>query len=115
MCFMSDRELIKNRSMVGVYCYVAGVLFPAIYLTSEPYKSDPFIRFHSFQSIILTLILLAFKFGAYFEIVPSLLSALILVLWCFTWITLMIFAYRGRMLKLPIIGYFAEQKAIVQR
>ena len=112
---MSDRELIKNGGMVGVYCYVGGVLFPAIYLTSEPYKSDPFIRFHCFQSIILTLIFIALKIGSYLGIIPSLLSTVILMVWGVTWITLMIFAYRGRSLKLPIIGYFAEQRAMVQR
>ena len=40
----------------GMSCYVAGVLMPIIYLSSEPYKRNSFLRFHSFQSIVFTLI-----------------------------------------------------------
>jgi len=34
-----------TRGSDGVRCYLAGILFPIIFLTSAPYKSDRFIRF----------------------------------------------------------------------
>ena len=48
-----------TRGSDGVRCYLAGILFPIIFLTTAPYKSDRFIRFHSFQSIAFTLIWVA--------------------------------------------------------
>ncbi len=96
-------------------CYLAGVLFPIIYLSSEPYKSNSFLRFHSYQSIVFTLIWAAltiannsirFRMGG----VNALLSAV----WLFflvTWIVLMIKAYRGERAKLPVVGNLAERWA----
>lgn len=45
----------KSANGDGMRCYLAGVLFPIIYLTVEPYKSNRFIRFHAFQSIEFTI------------------------------------------------------------
>jgi uncharacterized membrane protein len=36
----------------GVVCYLFGVLFAIVFLTTEPYKSNRFVRFHAFQSIL---------------------------------------------------------------
>ena len=99
----------------GMRCYLAGILFPIVYLTTEPYKSDGFLRFHSFQSIVFTLCWAAvtitnnsirFKTGG----INTLLSA-IWLLFFVMWIVLMFKAYRGQRFKLPIGGTLAARWA----
>jgi uncharacterized membrane protein len=98
----------------GMLCYLAGVLFPIIYLSSEPYKSNSFLRFHSFQSIIFTLIwgcLTIIDDGSVrFQTkgVSTTLSA-VWFLFLISWIVLMFNAYRGRKMKLPVVGNLAER------
>jgi len=95
----------------GAFCYLAGVLFPIIYLTTEPYKSNRFIRFHAFQSI--------FFFAAWFvvfvacsvSLFPRRIGEVIYFAFFATWVVLMIKAYQGRMTKLPFVGILAERKA----
>lgn len=105
----------KAANSDGMRCYLAGVLFPIIYLTNEPYKSDGFVRFHSFQSIGFTIFWVAvtitddsIRFPARW--VNPLLSGIWLL--CFVmWIVLMVKAYRGRRFKLPIVGNLAARWA----
>jgi uncharacterized membrane protein len=96
----------------GVACYLAGVLFPIIFLATEPYKSNRFIRFHSFQSIIFFLIVGAWQ--GVVLVVPSvrrLTGTWLGVAFFATWILLMIKAYQGQTFKLPLIGDYAERYA----
>lgn len=94
-----------------VTCYVAGVMFPLVYLTSEPYKRDRLLRLHSFQSI--------FFFGLWILVrLVSLLSEpalqvyrVIHFVFLFTLLFLMIATYLGKTIKLPLIGRLAEQQA----
>ena len=105
----------KATKSEGMYCYLAGVLFPIIYLSAEPYKSNSFLRFHSFQSIMFTITVAAVTITndhVRFRIkeINTLLSIIWLVLFI-TWIVLMIKAYRGQRMKLPIFGNLAERWA----
>jgi uncharacterized membrane protein len=69
------------------------------------------VRFHAFQSI--------FFFAAWFvvivasetSLVPSVITGLLYCTFFAVWIVLMITAYKGRTLKLPIAGDFAARKA----
>jgi hypothetical protein len=45
-----------NDKRVGAACYLAGILFPIVSPTTEPYKSNRFLRFHSWESIIAFLL-----------------------------------------------------------
>jgi uncharacterized membrane protein len=96
-------------------CYLAGILFPIIYLTAEPYKSNRFIRFHAFQSIEFTL-----AWAAMTITTDSVrhqmggISALLSGLWFLflvVWFVLMFKAYRGQMFKLPMLGSLAARWA----
>ena len=105
----------KAKKSEGMYCYLAGVLFPIIYLSSEPYKSNSFLRFHSFQSIMFTITFAAVTITndhVRFQMkeINTLLSIVWLVLFI-TWIALMIKAYRGQRVKLPLFGRLAERWA----
>lgn len=94
-----------------VCCYLAGVLFPLIYLTSEPYKRDSVIRFHSFQSITLFVLLLAVKLISLLSPLALRVAGIIEFVLFLTWLVLVIATYRGKTIKLPLIGKIAEQKA----
>ena len=105
----------KAANRDGMRCYLAGVLFPIIYLTNEPYKSNGFVRFHSFQSIGFTIFWAALTItndSIRFPVrgVNTLLSGIWLL--CFVmWIVLMVRAYRGQRFKLPIVGDLAARWA----
>jgi uncharacterized membrane protein len=105
----------RSGNRDGVFCYLAGVLGPIIYLTNEPYKSNAFLRFHSFQSIVFTMCFAAVNItndSIQFQMrgVNTLLSGI----WLFffvMWIVLMVKAYRGQRFKLPIVGDLAARWA----
>lgn len=104
---------VKNRSSDGMRCYLFGILFPIIYLSSAHYKTDRFIRFHAYQSIGFTtafvalIIALKLNDDGRIETVLSVAWVLLFVLW----IILMFEAFRGRKFKLPMIGKLAERLA----
>jgi uncharacterized membrane protein len=108
----------------GALAYVAGFITGIIFLAVDPYKRDPFVRFHAFQSIffniawigfwilwiILGLILSAVTKGLFFIIqIPIDLVITLggLCLWGF----LMYSASQGKRFRLPVIGAFAAKQA----
>jgi len=113
---MADTETRpRSGNREGVFCYLAGILFPIIYLTSEPYKSNAFLRFHSFQSIVFTTCFAAVNItndSVQFQMrgVNTLLSDICLLFFAM-WIVLMVKAYRGQRFKLSIVGNLAARWA----
>jgi uncharacterized membrane protein len=105
----------ESRSGYGVRCYLAGILFPMIYLTTAPYNTDRFIRFHSFQSIVFTSLWVAVMVSArVLRNSSGIVGTVLSVAWVaffITWILLMIRAYQGRTLKLPLVGSLASRWA----
>jgi len=105
----------KATKSKGTLCYLAGVLFPIIYLSSEPYKSNSFLRFHSFQSVLFMLFWTALTIlnnSVRFQM--RWVNTLLFIFWLFcfvTWIVLMFKAYRGQRVKLPVVGNLAERWA----
>jgi len=105
----------KATKWEGMYCYLAGVLFAILCLSAEPYKSNGFLRFHSFQSIMFTITWAAVTIvndSVRFQMmeINPLLSIVWLVFFV-TWIVLMFKAYHGQRVKLPVIGNLAERWA----
>jgi len=105
----------KATKREGMSCYLAGVLFPVIYLSIEPYKSNGFLRFHSFQSIMFTItwaaVMIANDSVRFQMIEINTLLSIVSLVFFVTWIVLMIKAYRGQRVKLPIVGKLAERWA----
>jgi len=108
----------------GALAYLAGFITGIIFLVVDPYKRDPFVRFHAFQSIffniawigfwilwiILGLILSAVTKGLFFFIqmpIDLLITLGGLCLWAF----LMYSAYQGKRFRIPVIGAFAAKQA----
>ena len=97
---------------------------PAIvFLVVEPFKKNRLIRFHSFQSIFLTLaavaaglvLKLVFLVLSLIPLLGHLLLLLISVivfLGCvILWLVLVVKALQGEMFRLPLIGELAQRQA----
>lgn len=108
-------------SIAGALAYFTFI--PAIvFLLAEPFKKNRFIRFHSFQSIFLTiaavvaglalklvfLILALIPLG---HLLLLLISAIVFLGCLILWFVLMVKALQGELFKVPLIGDLAERQA----
>ena len=94
-----------------------------VFLVVEPFKKNRFIRFHSFQSIFLTLaavaaglvLKLVFLVLSLIPLLGHLLLLLISVivfLGCvILWLVLVVKTLQGEMFRLPLIGELAQRQA----
>jgi uncharacterized membrane protein len=109
-------------NVAGMLAYIT--IIPAIlFLVLEPYNKSRFIRFHSFQSIFLTVAAIAAWIA--WVIVAKILGVIPILghlaaglLWIaldlglfIVWIILLIKANQGLTYKLPVIGDMAEKQA----
>jgi uncharacterized membrane protein len=108
----------------GALAYLAGLVTGILFLVIDPYKSDRFVRFHAFQSIlfnvawialwiawmIVGLVLGAITKGLFFILqVP--IDLLLMVGGFGVWAWLMYSAYQLKIVKLPVIGALAAKQA----
>jgi uncharacterized membrane protein len=129
-CGQAMRAVERARGQVGILSEpVAGALayctfFPAlIFLLVEPYRTNRFVRFHSFQCIGLILVAIAAGAvlriaGVLLALVPSfgpllvLLASMLVGLGLFViWLVLVVKALQGEVFKLPLVGNYAEKQA----
>ena len=110
------------RRLAGALSYFTFI--PAIlFLLVEPYRRDPFVRFHSLQCLAAWFALLAIEAALklltlVLSIVP-LLGHLLALLLAFAialaflvlWLVLVVKALQGESFKLPLLGDFAERQA----
>jgi uncharacterized membrane protein len=104
-------------NVVGLLCYVLGIITGIIFLVVEPYNRNRFVRFHAWQSIFFG----GAMFGLYVAqmilgfilpfLVTSLLWTLISLGGLAVWILLMVKAYNNERFKLPVIGDLAEKQS----
>ena len=92
-----------------------------IFVLIEPFKRNRFIRFHSFQSIFLTVatIMIAIALRILYSILTLIpvagyllawLALAVAVLgWGILWLVLLVKALQGETLRLPVIGSLAEK------
>jgi uncharacterized membrane protein len=89
-----------------------------IFLIVAPYNTNPYVRFHSWQSIFLTIVWCAVDvgmlilgripfFGWFTFFLWPLLGLGLFILW----IIVLIKAFNGERFKLPLIGNLAEKQA----
>jgi uncharacterized membrane protein len=109
-----------KENVAGALAYVTFI--PAlVFLRMMPFKRNHFVRFHSFQSIFLTIAGLAIGVGlrvcfAVLTFIPRfgyLLAGLVVLLVALAgvilWLVVVVKAFQGELFKLPIIGDFAER------
>jgi len=92
-----------------------------IFVLIEPFKRNRFIRFHSFQSIFLTVatIMIAIALRILYSILTLIpvagyllawLALAVAVLgWGILWLVLLVKALQGQTFRLPVIGSLAEK------
>ena len=101
-------------------CGIAYITFiPAIiFLMTDPYKQNANVRFHSWQSIFLTIAYIVIRVGLivlghipflFLLLIP--VSLLIGLAFFVLWLIVMIQAFNGKRFKIPVIGDFAEKQA----
>jgi uncharacterized membrane protein len=108
-----------SDNAAGAIAYITFI--PAIiFLLLPPYNASPYVRFHSWQSILLNAaaiiisVLLSFMLvfsmvlGAFFLLA---ITRLIWLAWIVLWLTCVLKALNGHRFKLPIIGGLAEKQA----
>ena len=110
----------RRDNFLGAFAYVSFV--PAlVFLLVDPYRKNPFVRFHSIQCllfwlvcVVLAVVVRVVFLGLLFiPIVGPLLAVLLVVLVAlatvFTWIVLLVKAFQGERFALPLIGNLSEQ------
>ncbi len=103
-----------SENVAGTLCYVLGFITGIIFLILEPYNRNKNVRFHAFQSIFLSVGLLALNIvlNILLPLVATLVISPLISLAAFIlWIFLLIKTYQGKKIVLPIIGPLAEQQA----
>jgi uncharacterized membrane protein len=102
-----------TSNVAGMLSYILGVITGIIFLVIEPYKRDPFVRFHAFQSIFYWVACVIVGFALVMILPFSMYPLILLVrLAMFAgWIFLMYKAYSNEKFKLPLIGDLAEKQA----
>ena len=109
------------ENIAGVIAYIT--IFPAIFfLLVEPFKGNRFVRFHSFQHLLLWAAgvvagIAAALVGTILQLIPFMrvlflpLGGLISLAWFFLWLLLVVKAYNHEMFKLPYLGDLAQEWA----
>jgi uncharacterized membrane protein len=104
-------------NVAAALCYVLGLITGIIFLVIAPYNRNRLIRFHAFQSIFLHVgcIVLAIGLNLVITILHLwslfFLGSLVWLGFFVLWIYLIIQAYQGKMVELPVIGPLARQQA----
>jgi uncharacterized membrane protein len=116
-----------DTNLVGALTYLAGFVTGIIFLVLDPYKSNSFVRFHAFQSILFNVAWVAFWIiwmilsavltpltAGVFGLIAVPLMLIFTVAGFGIWIFLMYQAYQQKLFKLPIVGRFAAEHAGVR-
>jgi uncharacterized membrane protein len=120
----SGGTVVTPSAGAGMADNVAGMLayitfIPAIiFLVTPPYNQSRFVRFHSYQSIFLSVAVFGIHVAlSILTVVPFLifitgpLHLLVSLGALIVWIILLLKANQGQMFKLPVIGDLAEKQA----
>ncbi len=91
-----------QANVEALLCYLGGWVTGLIFILIE--KENSFVKFHAWQSIGVSVAMMILSFIPLINIFAWILSFVL-------WIFLMWKAYQGQMLKLPVIGDFAEKQS----
>ena len=98
-----------QQNVAGLLCYILTWVTGIVFAIIE--KENKTVRFHAFQSIAvfapLNILMIILSFV---PIIGWIINIILWVLEVILWIVLMLNAYKGKMLKIPIAGNFAERQ-----
>ena len=105
-----------TENVASALCYALGLITGILFLVLAPYNQNRNIRFHAFQSIFFHLasivIWIAIGFLSFMSYGMMIFIRPVIGLAFFVlWLLLVIRAYQGQKLVLPIIGPIADQQA----
>ena len=113
-----------ESNAAGALTYSAGFITGVIFLLIDPFKSDRFVRFHSFQSIFFNVawiglwiawMIVGFVLGAVtkglFFLIEMPINLLLMMGGVCLWAFLMYSAHQRKTFKLPVIGALAAKQA----
>ena len=102
------------ENVAAALCYVLGLVTGILFLILTPYNKNPLIRFHAFQSIFLNVacIVASIVLNIIFVMLHmwALLPLISLGILCL-FIYMLVMAYQGKTIVLPVIGPLAQQQA----
>jgi len=107
-------------NFLGAFAYASFV--PAlVFLLVDPYRKNPFVRFHSIQCllfwlvcVVLTVVVRVVFLGLLLvpivgPLLAVLVAAVVALAAVFTWIVLLVKAFQGERFALPLIGNLSDQ------
>lgn len=107
-----------KENVAGLLCYVLGWLTGIVFLLID---KRPFVRFHAAQSIVvfgsLTILRVILSFGFFgpagigFYSLWALLALLVALVTFVAWVFLMVTAYQGKQVEVPIAAGIAKSLA----
>jgi uncharacterized membrane protein len=112
-----------SENAASALCYVLGLITGILFLVIAPYSQNRAVRFHAFQSIfmnvawigvwivetVISVILWRISFALYSAL--ALLFTLVGLAFFVLWIFMIVKAYQGQKVMLPVIGALAEKQA----
>ena len=113
-------------NVASALCYVLGFITGIIFLVMAPYNQNRTVRFHAFQSIFLSVGLIAIRIVLSMILAPLLfhgfyyggLWAIYGLFWslyglaCIViWLYIIIQTYQGKTVVLPVVGPMAQKQA----
>lgn len=112
-----------TENLASALCYVLGLITGILFLVLAPYNQNKTVRFHAFQSIFLNvawiavwigLMIIGAVAGRIFWGLAMLVGLVHLVVglgFLVLWVVMLVKAYSGQKMVLPIIGPMAEKQA----
>ncbi len=110
-----------SEKAASALSYVLGIITGVLFLVLEPYNKSRTVRFHAFQSIFLNVawFVVWIAFSMFTGITGRIMGFWLIGLlwpvlglaWLVLWIYMIVSAYQGKTVSLPIIGPLARKQA----
>jgi uncharacterized membrane protein len=103
-------------NVASALCYLFGFITGIIFLVIAPYNQNKTVRFHAFQSIFLNagifvISIVLSMLAVLTHGIGFLLFPLYYLFVFFIWIYMMVTAYQGKTVRLPVVGDLAAKQA----
>jgi len=107
---LGPTDIGLEANVAACLAYLVGLLSGLIIFLIE--KKNKFVRFHALQSILFSIVISVLLWILlWIPILGWMLSGLVMLGSFVLWIVLLVKAYQGEQIKLPVIGDIAEKKA----
>jgi uncharacterized membrane protein len=114
---------VSEGAVAAAISYLLGFITGILLLSIEPYRRNPLVRFHAFQSICFHVVItvlwivwnnilwMGFVSLGFLLVLVNLVGALVTLGIILYWLFLMYKAYSGERYLIPMVGAFASMLA----